>query len=546
MKIEESKAASTLKRYEQLKSGRSSAWDAYFQELKDFARPNASDFTRVTREGARRNEKIFDSTAQWALEQFAGGVQADTTPETERWFMYGILGYNFTQDLEVLAWLEQCTDIVLGWYALPESNHSQSLHEAHFDLGLFGTEIVLQEWNPLLQCPVFRAFPLASCYVLENEQGMIDTVFRNVDLTTRQAFQRFTEDQLPKEIKNCKDTERKWQFVHCVYPRPEEQRTPWGNAKGMPFASVWLCVDLKVIVAEGGYLDMPYHVDRWQKIAGENYGRSCGMVALSDIKMINEMSKVDIKSRQLAMAPPLQVPNDGFINDLDMTPYAVNFREPGTEKAEPLITGARPDVADSTLKMRQDAICRAFYTDQMELKWKNERQSAYEIAERRNDQLRRKAPMYGRVMKEMLGPMVKRSFSFGIRYGLFPRAPRQIRSHKMQVVYISPAALAQRGGKINAMKEYINQDLLPLAQVDPNVLDVIDTDAVAQEAALLRNVTRKIFRTPQQVSERRAAKQKQQQMSEALQGAQMAAGALRDVAVAGKNTPQLLGLPSQG
>ena len=52
----------------------------------------------------------------------------------------------------------------------------QTMHELFLDLGVFGTAVGLQEWDDELQLPVFRAYPLAHCYVQENDKGEIDTV----------------------------------------------------------------------------------------------------------------------------------------------------------------------------------------------------------------------------------------------------------------------------------------------------------------------------------------------------------------------------------
>lgn len=541
----EDKTKFLLERYDHLKTDRASQWDSYFQELKDYVNPDARDFNRIVRDGNRRRDIIFENTAGWALEQFAAGMQTYLIPSSQQWFLYALLENLVTDDEDVLAHMEIVTDRALAYYGLAESNFEQSFFEGFLDVGVFGTEVILQEWNSATMCPLFRAYPLSQCYILENEMGMIDTLFRRVDLTTRQVKQRFEKDKIPSKILECKNSEQKWQIVHAVYPRNESEVNQNGGSANMAFASVWFCVDYKAILAEGGYLEMPYAVARWKKVAGENYGRSPAMTALADIKMVNEIAKVDIKSRQLAMAPPMQVPNDGFIADLDMTPYAVNYREPGTDKAEPLITGARPDVADSTIKMKQEAIGRAFYTDLMQLRWKNERQTATEITERRDDMLRMMSPMISRLTKELLGPTIKRTYNLMLRNNVLPPHPPQISKKRMSITYLSPAAIAQRGSKINAMKEYLTQDLIPLAQIDPSVLDVVSTDLIAQESAILRNVTRKIFRTADQVAAIRQQKAQQQQMASVMQNAQQAASALKDVGSAGKSTPQLLGLPAQ-
>ena len=73
-----------------------------------------------------------------------------------------------------------------------------------------------------------------------------------------------------------------------------------------------------------------------------------------------------------------------------------------------------------------------------------------------------------------------------------------------------------------------------MAQVNPNIMDVIDTDKFATELAEIRDVTRKIIRSPEEVE---AIREQRAQAEQAQAGAAMgvqAATAAKDMAMAEK------------
>jgi hypothetical protein len=534
-------ATEILTRNERLKTDTSGHWNALWQDIKDLVRPGTSDFNRTRFAGAPNTDRIFDGTAPWALEQFASGLHSYLTSPTERWFQLGSANPKIRENEEVLAHCERISDEIYAAYSLPQSNHNQSLHESFLDVGGFGILNICQEWSDKINAPVFRAFPLASYRVLENDEGTVDTVYRDVEYTTRQAKQRWGE-KLPKAIRESQDTEKRWKFVHCVYPRSDKDRNGRLDGKGMPFASVWVSEDCKEVVWEGGYDSLPYHVARWEKIAGENYGRSPAMTCLPDIRMINEMAKVVISAAQLTIRPPMQLPNDNFLTPLDMTPGALNYRQDDDRKAEPLMTGARPDIGEEMVAKRAEHISRCFYAELMMLKWKNERQTATEIMERRDDMLRQMAPMLGRLQSELLGPMLKRTYQLLLKRGMLPPHPDILNGEKLEITYISPAAIAQRGSKMNELTRWLQGDILPLSQIDPGVLDAVNLEKLPFISARLRNVTREAVRSPEEVAERKQQKQAAAALSQMAEVGGQAAGALKDVSVAAKNAPSLVGI----
>jgi adenylate kinase len=83
-----------------------------------------------------------------------------------------------------------------------------------------------------------------------------------------------------------------------------------------------------------------------------------------------------------------------------------------------------------------------------------------------------------------------------------------------------------------ANRRFLAEELIPMAQVDPKVLDILDTDAYIIEAAEHGSVSRRIIRDIKDVQAKREADAQQQQMQQMAETAQPASEALKNVAQA--------------
>jgi hypothetical protein len=519
--------------YEDLKSERY-AWDSHWQDVRDLVRISTTSFTYKDNSGERRTENIFDGTAPWALEQLAAGLNSNLTSPTDRWYN---IGFHSNQPLtdEELLWCEQVADLIYSEYADPEVNLNPMLHECYMDLGGFGTTVLYQDYNWKKRHVYFKSFPLANCYVKENAAGRIDTLYRSVEMTKRQILQEFADnkDHIPVKIQDGKThNEKKFNLVHAVYPRSDGKK---GYSKGKkPYASCWIIEEFldEPPLRESGYDSFPYHVPRWSKLAGEVYGRGPAMTCLPDIKMINAQSKLQIKSGQKIMDPPLVVPDDGFMMPIKTSPGSLVFKTPGTEPIEtlPTATHAGVSITLEDMNQRRGAIVKAFYVDWILREKKKERQTALEVNDDRSEMLRQMSPMLGRTHVELLNPMLVRTYELMDAAGRIPPAPESMLHQRLKIYYISPAAKAQEGSKAGNIQMFMN-DVAQYAAAHPEILDIIDVDQLAQELAKYRDLTRKVIRNPDQVAKIRADRAQQQQMQ------QMAAVG-KDLGAATKNFAQ--------
>lgn len=518
-----------IRRFERMRSERA-IFDRDWNDIRDLVRPITLSFNNITGQYTLiRQDTMYDGTAPDALEELSCALHSYLTNPAERWFELQLEGVP-SEDLspDELEWLEHATETIYAQYRSPQSNLNSSLHEGYLDIGSFGTNCLYQAWDMDLRGIVFSAEPMAHCYFLENASGHVDTVYRKKSWTIRQVAQEFGEMLPPKLMEIAKkDWDKYVEVMHCVYPRTDQSAgmTP----TTMRFGSLWMCLTTGERLYEGGYEGLPYHVARWTKLAGECYGRGPARKCLPDIKMLNAMEKTIIKAGQKQVDPPLVLTNEGWMLPIKTAPGSLIYKENEDSQITPLETKGNLPWGEEKAEQKREFIRKCFYNDWIRRQKKTREQSATEINDDRDEMLTLFAPILGRLTTELHGPMIARSYSLLNSRGLIANAPESMTGRKLTVGYLSQASRAQLESQANQISRYI-QDLVPLAQIYPGIMDAVDPDRLAQVLARVRGTPRGIMRSPDELLEMRDQAKKMQMMQQAAQVAEPASKAIKNVA----------------
>jgi beta-lactamase regulating signal transducer with metallopeptidase domain len=85
------------------------------------------------------------------------------------------------------------------------------------------------------------------------------------------------------------------------------------------------------------------------------------------------------------------------------------------------------------------------------------------------------------------------------------------------------------------------QDLAPLAQVKPEVLEAINERELFESYAKYRNISPTVIKSQEELDQQREAQAQQQQEQQAIQAAPQIGGAMKDVAQAKQADPEGIG-----
>ena len=499
-----------------------STWESHWQECADYMQPRKAEITKERARGDKRNIQIFDATAIHALELLAASLQGMLTSSANRWFAMRYKEALLNESDEAKEWLEDATDKM--YLAFGRSNFQQEIFETYHDLITFGTSCLMieEDENDIVR---FSSRHIKEFYVEENKKGIVETVYRRFKMPVASAIDKFGLENFSRDTANLfkKEPFEELELVHVVRPRSiyDENKL---DKKNMPYQSVYFEYGSGHIINIGGFKEMPYVVPRYLKSSTEIYGRSPAMNALPDVKVLNKMVETALKAAAKQVDPPLLVPDDSMLSPIRMSAGSLNYYRSGSrDRIEPLNIGQQTSVTLNQENQRREAIAKTFHIDQL-LVTANRTMTATEVLQRNEEKMRILGPVLGRLQSELLQPLILRVFNIMLRNKLFKQAPEILANQEIDIEYVSPMALAQKGQELQSLMRGLELfgQLCPIAPVQ----DYIDEEGLIKQIIRLTGLPARMIRGDKEVKlirEQRAAAQAQQaQMMQAMQEAKVA------------------------
>lgn len=516
-------AEEIVKRVSQLDSERQN-YATFWQDVGKYCLPRKAYITRTRTPGAKYDYDVYDTTAMQANITLAAGLHSYLTNPNSKWFSLRVQDEEINKDATVKAWLQDTEDRMYN--LLNSSNFNQQIHELYLDLGVFGVACMYEEEDEI-DGVRFYSRDIAEIYLCENDKEKIDTVYRKFKMSARQAYDKWGDaaGEVVKVFMERKEFDKQVEFIHCVMPRYERDVNKDDSAN-MAFESTYIEVSKKHLISQSGYREFPYFTPRFNKNSGEVWGSSPAMVLYADIKMLNEMVKVLIRSAQKQVDPPLVLPHDGYLLPIKYGPAALNFRLKGSadDKIEPLATGANISIGLEIIQEWQAIIKKGYFVDLFLLLADPARKdmTATEVMQRVEEKMLILAPVLGRLMNEFLDPLINRTFSILWRSGKLLPPPAELQGMPYQIEYISPLARSQKLDQMKSINNFLAL-ISQIAVVKPNVLDNMNEDEVAKDIQSLYGVNPKYLNSEEEVAAIRQARAEQQQAAQQMAGMQQTA-----------------------
>lgn len=500
-------------------------WDSHWDEVAEYIIPRKDDVYGTATTGEKKHNKLFTSISVQANEKLAALLHGSLTNPADVWFGLKTPFNDLNKLDEVKKWLQDSVMKMIG--VISQSNFHTEVHQFYLDMGSFGTGHLraLEDDDMVVR---FQSCPVYDSYLEESYKGFIDTVSYEYEQTLRNIVQEFGEEVLEKDssLKDMfhQDPMKKMTIIHLVEPR-DEYRPDKMDVTNLPWRSTKVIRELQVTLQESGFNENPNIIARWTKISGEKYGRSPGMKALSDIKMVNAMQKVNIQGAQKIVDPPLMAPDDGFLLPIRTNPGGINYYRAGSkDRLEPLNTGARPDIGDAIIKQVEDKINEAFFVKEAEILL-GDRATATEVIQRRDEALRKLSPVVGRLDIEFLRPLIDRVFGIMLRKGMFDAPPEVLQDIDLQVEFVSQIAKAQKTANLDDISRTFSI-VSPLVETNPTIVDNFDQDFILRDVVDKLGLPVDYLLTQNEVGEIReqraeqlAQQQEQEQLAAAAEGA---------------------------
>jgi hypothetical protein len=531
-------AEEIIKRFNKLEAERGT-WETHWTEIADRVLPRYSDtFFKPTSEqtkGEKRTEKMLDSTAGLALERFSAAMESMLTPRTQKWHRLIPSDPFLAADREVKLWFEAATNELFRHRYASKANYASQQHEVYMGLGAFGTGIMFVDFHDQGGLR-YQATNLKEILFELNHQGIVDTSYRKYSLTARQMQQRVDADRwdnLPDEVSKAaeKDPEKRFEIIHCIRPRTEMEPGRLDD-RGKPFTSIYVVVQGRKVVSEGGFDTFPYQISRYVTGPGEKYGRSPAMFVLPSIKVLNEQKKTMLTQGHRAVAPVLLSHDDGILDTFSMAPGSMN---PGgvTAEGRPLVHAlpvGNLAAGQELMDMERQVINDGFLVSLFQILVDTPTMTATEVLERAREKGALLSPTMGRQQSEALGPMIEREVDVLLKQGLLPQMPDLLieAQGEFEIEYDSPLSRSQRAEEASGWLRTLEAAIAYANTTqDLSVLDQFDSDIIYQQLAEINAVPPSWMRDPAAIAQIREDRAQQQQVQQVIAAAPAAAGVMK-------------------
>lgn len=452
-------------------------WDGLWQECQDYTSPH-----RIGSNGAPvKNAKLYDGTAGDAIDQLASSLLSQLTPPWSSWIAVAPGPACSADDATRIApILREVNETLQGHF--DRSNFAVEMHQAFLDLVTLGTACLrFDETAPgALSAFHFTASPLNSLYFLDTASGQLDTVFCLLKLSADDILTRFPH--AAEELQHS-NADHRYTILYAITPHPQGGYT-LSFLLEPDNSEPFLLEQIKSATS-------PFTAFRWQKAAGEIYGRSPVMKALPDIKTANKVVELILKNASIAVTGIWLADDDGILNpaNIKLVPGAIIPKAVGSSGLTPLKMPGNFDISQLVLGDLRQKITYALLGDRLSTV-KNKRMTATEILERQADIAQLLGATYGRLQSELLTPLALRALDILRARGEIPDI--HVDGRQLMLDYRSPLARAQAQRDVGATLSWLQT----ATQYGEAGLGTIDVPATLHYLARNLGVPAHLITTP--------------------------------------------------
>lgn len=487
-----STTASDILRDQSAMEGQRYQFDNTNQRIADLIWPAAALFLQNdSTQGQRRDEFTFDSTGQLALNRFAAAVESLLTPRTQQWHGLEPRFEQLANNHAIKLYCESITSILFKARYSQRAGFTYASSETYMSLGAFGNGCIFLD-DDVGKDLRYRSLYVGEIWVGVDYAGRVDRVHRKFKLTAHQARTKPEwKDKLPKNVMDAKG-DMEFDFLHCVKDNRNYDPSR-RDYRGMRYSSYYLVCGVQEIIEESGYRTMPYLFSRFSTAPRETYGRGPASMVLNTLNLINEQQKTLLRAGQHAVLPPLMTVDDDALEGFNMKSGALNrgwLDDNGQPRVVPFQNGANLPLGQEFVLDSRAVINSAFFVDLFQILLEQPQMTATEALLRAQEKGELLGPTVGRQQSELLSPMIERELDILSSVpGLLPEMPPELREAGgfMAVKFTSPLDRMQQAGDGAAMNRWLEQ-MVPVAQVKPEVLNGIDWSKWARKAADIQGV----------------------------------------------------------
>lgn len=437
-----------LRRYEDAKTNKKKT-DNERQEAGKYAWPAAQEQQRYADSVniQARSVNKYDDTAVRAGYRMTSGIFTYLMPAGSFWHGFKAQDYELNQQPDFQKWMSIAATQTHA--ELMRSNFSREMFLTIRSMIVFGTGVIAVEMKD--GDIIFKCHHIGYMFFDNNSHGEIDTAYRQIFYTVRQAVQEFGVGNLSPTAAKAYEAKKltdKHEYVHVCAPNKDFD----GRMGSKKIRSFYICIPDKVIVKEDpGFKHLPYLVARFARTPGEIMGYGPAMEYIDDIRMLNRMARSYIEAAEIANNPPMIVEDDGVVGQPVTGPQGMIYMRAGAQFPQPYVSGINVQSNGEVIREMRDIVRMAFFNDLFEPMGQHRNMTATEVDARIEELIVIVTPAVVSLANEIFSPMLTRVLDLLIattKKG--KRIPSPPASFDYDVVYQGRLALAMANVQANA------------------------------------------------------------------------------------------------
>ncbi len=463
--------------------------------------------------GAKKMQRVFDSTAINSTQRFANRLQSVVFPPQRKWCKL-----EPGQDIPVERKAQ--AQAVLDVYnekmfaVLRQSNFDIAMGEFLLDLAVGTACMMVQPGDDV--APInFIPVPLFLVTYEEGANGQVDNVYRKIRMKGESIQRQWPDAEIPEDVQR-RIADKPTEDIELL------EATVFDHNRGDYCYHVIDKVSKQEIVYRRQSYS-PWVISRYMKVAGEIYGRGPLMTALPDIKTLNKTKELLLKNASLAVSGVYTAADDGVLNPntVRIVPGAIiPVARNGGPQGPALQALPRSGDFNVTQLVINDLVqnIKRILLDESLPPENMSARSATEIVERMKELSQNLGSAFGRLINETMIPLVAKILQVMDKRGLID-LPLQVNGLEVKVSPVSPLANAQAMDEVNSALQFaqLAQQMGPEGAVAIKYGEMVDylADKLGVPSALRNDAAERAFMLEQQQRQQQQMMQAQLAMAQA-------------------------------
>lgn len=538
-------------------------YEALWQDIREIYEPalgkmlKGDDVDIWQANAARDDEKILNSTPRIKLHRLAAGLQSGITNQATSWFKFNTRDAKLEKQRTIREYLDKGTEYIQRIIA--RSNIYPTLDQIYLRLGAFGNACALLVPDEEAEVRMILCDE-GSYYIAENSRGRVDTCLRVIRFTLAQLVDEFGFNCLPEWAKERLRKGGQEDLItvnNLIYPRHQGIDVDKDIMPGREFVSVYW-IPRSTNNNSNGYdaiLDIrsfdynPIIAPRWSIRGTTAYGCGPGQIALADAKELQSLELAKLRLVEQESNPSLLVPASMRGAPIGAGPGEVSYYNDVSGQGQNPIhrlfeTRASIEAIQLVIQEVESRVSMMFFTDlfamMLQVDTTPRQMTAREVNERASERVSLLGPILTRLNTDLLEPLVsavwhicyntaierERTEGFDAS-GLinYPSSDNQT----PQIEFVSKLHIEQQAADRLVGLYRLQEFATGLAQIDPNIIQKLDSAKMLEEAARSLN-EHGVVRDQKEYEQIIQQQQQAQQQQMAMQQQQVDAQTVRDLA----------------